>query len=257
MIYRAVCIGINKYPGSPLYFCVKDAEEMTAMLFGLFKFKMGDVRLVTDEAATASYIKECLRWVVQADRYFIDQSGHGSQRATMDPSEPDKLDELFCPINYNPSDRSTMLLDDDYHEILCGAKPGSLGLFLSDSCHSDGMLKEEAEDVKYLRPKGEEGERVRLAQLKGVKKTCLGSELPPGVVMLAACKSYQTAVDGSPFGDHQHGAFHGALLEKWKADKNESLNSLVAGMNTMLGSYGYKQIAVKSGGGLERMFTCE
>jgi hypothetical protein len=246
-----------------LHFCVNDAEDMAAALVKLFHFPSSEVLLLTDERADADRIKEALRWLNEADLRALTQSGHGTLRADVDGDELDGVDEVFCPYGYDPKDRSSMLLDDDYASIFRNAKPGSVGFFDSDSCHSGDLLRSAVSAwvqiplgrVRFLQPSPEEAERIRWARTLALHRRAIGSDLPPGMAMLSACRSDQTCIDGSPFGGRGNGAHTGALIEQMKANQEDTLRDWTASINAILGAHGYSQVAQLqcAEGALERL----
>ena len=79
---KALLVGINRYPGSPLAGCVNDISDMAERLVEMFGFKIENVRLLVDERATAAAIRERIDWLVKVKkgaRVFFHFSGHGVQ----------------------------------------------------------------------------------------------------------------------------------------------------------------------------------
>src|SRR5438477_10096859 len=80
---RALLVGINAYPGNELHGCVNDVTDMAEFLVGHLGFDESDIRLVTDGRATATAIRERLRWLLggvkPGDRLVFHYSGHGAQ----------------------------------------------------------------------------------------------------------------------------------------------------------------------------------
>jgi uncharacterized caspase-like protein len=248
-------VGVNTYPAAPLRFCVYDAEDLVRQLVKTFGFPIADTRLLCDGRATAANIRERLAWVTKADRWTVYQSGHGTQAADRNGDEVDRLDELFCPVDFDWSDPTTWLLDDDYARIFAKAKPGSRGLFISDSCHSGDLVRELGNPmtkhgrIKALQPPADIAWRNRVAREAGLGLRRVGSELPANVVALSACRSDQTSIDGSPFPGRGNGAFTGALLQVLGKTPDAPLEAVIREINALLHPLGYPQEAQLDGDG--------
>jgi hypothetical protein len=98
---KALLVGINKYPGSPLAGCVNDVVDMADWLVKFRNFDPKSVRLLIDGRATTSAIRTRLHWLVEGlkpgDRILFHYSGHGAQVATRDKQgEVDGKDEVVC-----------------------------------------------------------------------------------------------------------------------------------------------------------------
>lgn len=80
---KALLIGINKYPDSPLRGCVNDVLLMHKVLTSKYGFINKDIRLLTDKEATTKGIRDALKVfttdVTDGDTLFFHYSGHGSQ----------------------------------------------------------------------------------------------------------------------------------------------------------------------------------
>ena len=99
MANRALCVGINDYPGSnmDLAGCVNDAKDWQALL----EQRGYRVDALHDGEATRARIVEALKAVIgQAgddDSLVFTFSGHGSWLPDDDRDEPDARDEMMCP----------------------------------------------------------------------------------------------------------------------------------------------------------------
>src|SRR5437867_1174948 len=144
---RAVLVGINKYPDpNELNGCVNDASDMAAFLVSNCNFSHDDIRLVTDERATAQNILDRLGWLLTGisagDRIFFHYSGHGAQVATRNPQgQADRFDEVICPVNFNFDDDSTMIRDKDFVRLFGAVPAGVEFVWVSDSCFSGGLTR--------------------------------------------------------------------------------------------------------------------
>src|SRR3990172_12017033 len=99
MSLRAVCIGINDYPGtdSDLAGCVNDASDWAAAL----RKRGFEVATLRDRKATGAGIRNAIRDLLtrsrSGDLAVVQFSGHGSLVPDEDGDEPDGTDECLCP----------------------------------------------------------------------------------------------------------------------------------------------------------------
>jgi hypothetical protein len=137
---RALCIGINDYPGtdSDLAGCANDARDWAA---ALARRGFGVSRLL-DRRATRRAIVEAIEKLVEGardgDRLVVQFAGHGSFVPDADGDEPDGTDECLCP--YDVRSRGP-ITDDLLFELYSQRRPGVRLLMLSDSCHSGTVAR--------------------------------------------------------------------------------------------------------------------
>jgi len=140
MARKAVCVGINDYPGTDndLSGCVNDANDWAAAL----KTRGYAVTLLLDKAATrAKMVAELTNLVAgsaKGDNLVFTYSGHGSWIPDTNDDEPDGRDEMLCPWDIG---QNQYLLDDDLATILAGKGEGARFFFISDSCHSGSVTR--------------------------------------------------------------------------------------------------------------------
>jgi hypothetical protein len=67
---RALLIGINQYPGQPLNGCVNDITDMADLLVSSQGFATDDIRLLSDDRATADAIRDRIKWLDRAARHL-------------------------------------------------------------------------------------------------------------------------------------------------------------------------------------------
>lgn len=153
MAKRALLIGCN-YPKTQfeLQGCVNDVFNMKRLFEECFGFDDFIILVDNDkkyEKPTGRRIKETLRQLVEktkdGDILLMHFSGHGTQVASDDPSEEDMMDECLVPTDMN------LLLDDDLREIVKGLPKDAVFTFISDCCHSGGML--DHHEVQITGPK--------------------------------------------------------------------------------------------------------
>ena len=140
MAKRALCIGINDYPGtgSDLSGCVNDANDWAAA----FAKRGFSVATLFDRKATGAGIRTAIRRLLDAskrrDSMIIQFSGHGSFVPDEDGDEPDGTDECICP--YDIADRGP-ITDDELFDLYSSKSPGSRLVMISDSCHSGTVAR--------------------------------------------------------------------------------------------------------------------
>jgi hypothetical protein len=137
---RALCIGINRYPGgNELFGCVADAEAWA----GQFEAAGFSVQTMLDERATRESmllgILELVSSSAAGDVLVVQYAGHGTyvddlDRDEVEPGHTEKTyDEALCPIDFQDGN---LIIDDDLGEIfdILPADVNFTAFF--DSCHS-------------------------------------------------------------------------------------------------------------------------
>jgi hypothetical protein len=139
MALKALCIGINDYPGTgnDLNGCVNDANDWAAEL----RRRGFEVETLVDRRATGDQIRKRVRTLVQSgergDTIVIQFSGHGSFVPDVDGDEPDGADECICPVDT----RNGYITDDELFELYAAARTGVRVFMIADSCHSGTISK--------------------------------------------------------------------------------------------------------------------
>lgn len=137
---RALCIGINDYPGtgSDLAGCVNDANDW-AVVFNKRGFS---VDKILDKQATGDAIRKAIKALVtqakRGDLVVVQYSGHGSFVPDDDGDEPDGTDECLCPYDISSKGPIT---DDEMFELFSARQQGVKVFMISDSCHSGTVAK--------------------------------------------------------------------------------------------------------------------
>jgi hypothetical protein len=140
MAKRALCVGINDYPGtnSDLSGCVNDANDWATEL----KTRGYQVATLLDKQATRQNMVDALTKLVTSgsagDSLVFTFSGHGSWLPDDSGDEPDGRDEMLCP--YDVTDEQ-YVMDDDLHQIFKRKANDVLLYFISDSCHSGSVAR--------------------------------------------------------------------------------------------------------------------
>ena len=141
MTKKALCIGINNYPGThmDLQGCVNDALDWASEL-DRRGFKV--VTLLDDQATKAMMAEAMSKLIAKGskgDTLVITFSGHGTYQPDSDGDEADGLDEALCP--YDLQTKGAALIDDEIRDIFAARKAGVRIVLLSDSCHSGTVTR--------------------------------------------------------------------------------------------------------------------
>lgn len=141
MAKKALCIGINNYPGThmDLQGCVNDANDWADCL-GARGF--GVSKLLDDQATKAAMVAALSSLISKAsknDSLVITFSGHGSYQPDTDGDEADGLDEALCP--YDLQTNGEALTDDEIKTLFAARKPGVRLVLIADSCHSGTVTR--------------------------------------------------------------------------------------------------------------------
>ncbi len=130
---RALCVGINEYPGAELHGCVNDARSWARTL-GQSGF---ETELLLDGAASREGILRALRQLLASartgDHVIFQFAGHGVSVPDLNGDEHDGKDEALCPIDFR---EGRLLLDDDLGDCLDAAPSGVSMTAFIDCCHS-------------------------------------------------------------------------------------------------------------------------
>lgn len=142
-LFRALCVGIDKYPGrAALSGCVNDAKDWSTVFDGL---GFEQVDLLLDKEATQDRLRTALRDLVQSghpgDALVFQYSGHGTsfddQPGTRH-DEDDGKDEAIVPVDFQ---KGRFILDDELFEIFDELRDGVALTCFFDCCHSGTMSR--------------------------------------------------------------------------------------------------------------------
>lgn len=223
MAKKALCIGINDYPGtaSDLSGCVNDAQDWAKVLdTGGFS-----VTMLLDVDATKANMVEGIREHVSGsqpgDSIVITYSGHGTFVPDTSGDEPDGRDEGLCPYDIG---RGQVLLDDEIHALFSKRAEGVRVVLISDSCHSGSVIRwaPPAADSQGPRPRflppsawlpqdrlphSGSGEVMRSMPRGTAAPAWLGAlSLAGGDLLMAGCRDQEYSYDAN-FGGRPNGAF--------------------------------------------------
>jgi metacaspase-1 len=237
---RALCIGINDYPGTgaDLGGCVNDAHDWTAALAA----RGYTVTKMVDAEATKAAMVEAITALVGASRYgdraVITYSGHGTWVPDRDGDEPDGRDEaLVC---HDWQERG-LLTDDELLDLFARKNFGVRLVMISDSCHSGTVARGLAETTyraaerqpRFLPPAAvlDGTELARARQVEGLPVKGLPRQ---SALLLAGCEDGQFSYD-AVFGGRPNGAFTFYALRTLDADPT-SYKRWHAAIRTHLGA---------------------
>ncbi len=210
MATKALCIGINDYPGTSndLSGCVNDAsdwaDELTRRGF--------TVSTLLNAAATRAAMVAAIGGMIQAaakgDSLIITYSGHGTWVPDQNGDEPDGRDEALCP--YDLAIKGA-LLDDDIHALFSQRAAGVRIVLISDSCHSGSVTRGRDDEldlgmgkIRFMPPEAwMPKDQLPAAQLQAVVPRG-GFTRSGGDLLLAGCQdteySWDTSFNGRPNG---------------------------------------------------------
>ncbi len=132
---RALVVGINAYPRSPLQGCISDAQDWSAEL----QRRGYSVDRLLDGFATKPAILDRLRVLIAGarwgDRLVFTYSGHGTYMPDLDGDEEDRRDEALVAVDMRT-------VSDDELFTVFGAIPRGVRLtIVSDSCFSGTVAR--------------------------------------------------------------------------------------------------------------------
>jgi metacaspase-1 len=149
---KALCIGINDYPGTQndLSGCVNDASDWAAELTqrGFAVTRLLDAQAT--HAALSEAIEGLIQGAAKGDTLVITYSGHGTWVPDSSGDEPDGRDEALCPYDIGSAGP---LLDDQIRQLFAARPAGVRILLISDSCHSGSVTRGKEEDLDPGHPR--------------------------------------------------------------------------------------------------------
>jgi hypothetical protein len=154
MAKKALCIGINNYPGThmDLQGCVNDALDWAAALQGRGFAATVLIDSKATKAAMISSLGALIQGASKGDNLVITFSGHGTYQPDTDGDEVDGLDEALCP--YDLQTNGAALTDDEIKMLFTKRKAGVRIVLIADSCHSGTVTRAaKAEEGANTRPR--------------------------------------------------------------------------------------------------------
>jgi uncharacterized caspase-like protein len=146
---RALLIGINTYANfTPLRAAVRDVRLMRRIAREVWGFRSEQIKVLTDQEATAGNIKDALLdWLIlgtsPGDRVLLYYSGHGVCVPDTDGDEPDCRDEALAGYDAHSAGDyhfHNVVTDDDLRRFI-----ETLGerevMVVVDSCYSGTVTR--------------------------------------------------------------------------------------------------------------------
>jgi hypothetical protein len=238
---RALLIGINQYPGQPLNGCVNDITDMADLLVSSQGFATDDIRLLSDDRATADAIRDRIKWLVTGvasnDILMLHYSGHG----TLFPVRDDQgnvtaVHGALCPVDFDWTEPHA-IFDSELRDLVDLAPEAVEFIFVSDSCHS-GTLTRGFRPRVFI-PPADIAWRLRTARDMGIQPQLL--EVHDRCGFISGCREDQTSADAF-FNNRFNGALTFYLLQSLRAGEGAlPLTTLVANVGNRLSQAGYEQ----------------
>jgi len=227
---KAICIGINNYPGifNDLKGCVNDARDWSALLQG-----MGfETSIILDSQATKQNVKTALQGLVNTtnagDVAVFTYSGHGTQVTDRSNDENDPYDEAICLYDGN-------VIDDDLRVILKGIHPQATLVVISDSCFSGSVTRiaPEPATARFVPP------TISTAS-KMARRSFLIPETGMPEILISGCSDSEYSYDAE-FNGRPNGAMSAYAIQVIKQNPNVTYKEFYAGLRNLLPSNDYPQ----------------
>lgn len=245
---RALCIGINDYPGtdSDLTGCLNDAKDWRAVIQPFASEVMSLHDKAADKKSMLAALKELL-WnkSKRGDLAFITYSGHGTWIPDKNGDEPDGREECLCPWDIGTT--GAIITDDELYDIFAKTPKGVDIVMIADSCHSGTVTRfcppilGSLRRTRYLALDHFMDDRQLKKALKHeggpVRKGYVRRNL---CVLLAGCKDTEYSYD-AVFGKRPNGAFTRVALDVLKTENPHSYLEWYQGIRQRLPSQNYPQ----------------
>jgi hypothetical protein len=265
-VHRSLHVGINTYPGCPLQGCVPDAQHMRDYVVAERNLiPPANAVLLLDNQATKKAMWKALKVLIKdakaGDRRLFTFSGHGAEYAGDTEGQPDNMNQVICPYDFDWS-RDRMIMDTDFVELFKQLPDGVLFNWLSDSCHSGDLTR--AAGLHGPSPKPHTS---RLYPLKAPPKVQRNLDLvhharwrTKGFVhglldvgYISGCKFNQTSADTMEEGE-ACGACTYWFLCAIRAKPNDTIDNLAKQMREFLKADGFEQEPQAEGARHDRPF---
>jgi hypothetical protein len=248
---KALLVGINAYRDAPLRGCVNDVQNMSNLL-QFYGFEKANIKTLLDRNATKTNILAGLEALVadvsEGDYLVFHYSGHGSQVPDLDGDEPDRLDEILCPVNLS-WERRTFITDDELAAIFNKLPTGvRLEVFL-DCCHSGSGTRnvlvpaqESLHTGRFVLPPSELLRTVETVEPKVKTATAAVSNSSQlSRVAWSGCRDDQTSADAL-IGGTFNGAFTYTLCNILRSSGIDARGNLLRKLRAALRANGYEQV---------------
>lgn len=227
---RAICIGINNYPGTSndLQGCVNDANDWSAALkdFGF------ETSLMLDALATRQNVKAALNDLItsagEGDVIVFTYSGHGTQVIDTSGDEGDVYDEAIYVYD-------GAIPDDDFRTIINKIDPKATLIVISDSCFSGSVTRLIPPNARprFMPAEGISADGV-------VRRRFLLPEANMPEILISGCSDSEYSYDAEINGRY-NGAMSAMALGVIKQNSNLTYNEFYASLRKLLPSSEYPQ----------------
>jgi hypothetical protein len=206
---RALLIGINNYQAVPhLMGSLNDVAAMQQILITRWGFPSGNIKTLTEQAATRAAILAALQEMVQesgpGDTLVVHFSGHGSQVQDLNGDEEDGLDETLVPYD-GRTPGVPDIVDDELDEIFSHLRSSTV-LIVLDSCHSGTATR----GVEFRTRGIPQDMRINLYAQPATTTRAIVPRVESRYLVMSAVAEDQEALDG-PIDNEYHGIFTYAL----------------------------------------------
>lgn len=216
---RALCIGINDYPGTDadLSGCVNDATDWHKYLNSVGF----SAAVLLDSGATRTNIVQHMEHLLQGlqpgETAVITYSGHGTWLPDLDGDEPDRRDEALCPYDLS---ETNLVLDDDIRRLFVNRPKDTFVVFLTDSCHSGTVFRfagpsNVKRSIRYLPPSNFVKSPIllqKMAELSFSRAQPKTDKPLPGVLHISGCRDKEYSYD-AVFNGRANGAMTYAMMQ--------------------------------------------
>lgn len=217
MTKRALCVGINNYPGNDndLLGAVPDANDWGQAL----KHRGFQVTTILDSQAKKNKIVNNINNLIQLskknDIAVFAFSGHGTWIPDRNHDEIDGKDECLC--SWDTLTTGVVISDDELAIMFSRIKPGVKFTFISDSCHSGTLTREFVPVIKNGKAKYLPGAKfLKPKELKKaaayVDKPVIKKAIVNKCLLLSGCKDNEYSWDAYINGKY-NGAFSRTALD--------------------------------------------
>jgi hypothetical protein len=227
---KAVCIGINNYPGSSndLQGCVNDANDWSVLLNSLGF----ETSLMLDSQATRQNVKAALSGLVtsagEGDVIVFTYSGHGTQVTDFNSDEGDVYDEAIYVYDGT-------ILDDDLRAIINTIDPKATLVVISDSCFSGSVTRLIPEGAK---PRFMPVENISTGRL--IRQRFLLPEESMPEILISGCSDTEYSYDAKINGRY-NGAMSAMALSVIKQNPKATYQEFYIGLRKLLPTPEYPQ----------------
>ncbi|TFC25051.1 caspase family protein [Cryobacterium sp. TMT1-3] len=259
MSHFALCVGINRFENLPMSSWlnggVNDAADVSALLSRDFAFADSSITVLTDQAATKDAVLGALTEALDRanlpgehlGHIVFTMSSHGTQVPDTSGDEADQVDEAFATYDLRQNgaawDASSLILDDELHQLFTRLPKGVLLDVILDTCHSGSGLRamdlvptlddRRPRFVPPPTPLGRDGAEAEGADTRTLRDLVRTSKAAAKPVLFAACRADQTAADAN-FDGRYSGAFTHFLLDALQPGVAPSRAAVIKQVNVKL-----------------------